>query len=742
MRDSDSAQAARSGIRWLDELGAEDAPEVGGKAANLGELKRAGLTVPDGFVVLDEPGPELATALDRLGARVAVRSSAIAEDLADASFAGQYETILNVSGAQAVRDAIDRCRASSSSSRVSAYKQERAVKASSAIAVLVQRMVDPLAAGVAFTANPVTGDRAEVVISAVKGLGERLVSGEGKAEEWTIRDRKASRRKGAGAVIASDQAIEIADVARRAARHFGRPQDVEWAVEGGHVHVLQSRPMTALPPEVQWAAPGPGYWMRNLRLGEWLPEPVTPLFADWLLPLLTAGFARGNRIDVGIGAGLRHGIVNGWYYSTPQPDVRVMAVLLALLTRPLTLTRFVTAALRQSSAPEGSEKRFFGRVVQRWRTQELPRYHELVESKSREVDSLPDSGLFKIVDEVGEAGGEQLWCLAIGGGSAWKVEVALARFFRRHLASRVNVEPVALLVGLSSSTDHAAPHLVESLDWFRPTLGERGATTASPGVHDRHRMLAEKREAAEAACRQALMGDQRLVARFDKLLTLAQSYSRLREEQAFALTLAWPLLRRCVKRVGAAAVSRGVIEAPEDAFFLTRRELEMALSGRLQASLGETVVERRAQWERERRLAPPLALGEAPKLLQRVLGTLELLRTDKPSAEGSLHGEPASPGRASGPVRVIRGPDDFALFRQGEVLVARATAPAWTPLFAKAAAVVTDGGSLAAHASLVAREYGIPAVVATGDATVRLADGQWVTVDGSGGFVETSERRG
>jgi phosphoenolpyruvate synthase/pyruvate phosphate dikinase len=107
-----------------------------------------------------------------------------------------------------------------------------------------------------------------------------------------------------------------------------------------------------------------------------------------------------------------------------------------------------------------------------------------------------------------------------------------------------------------------------------------------------------------------------------------------------------------------------------------------------------------------------------------------------PGAESAIVGQPPSPGRATGPVRVITDPAEFDRFAAGDVLVARATAPAWTPLFGKAAAVVTDGGTLAAHASLVAREYGIPAVVATGDATARLRDGQVVTVDGGAGVVE------
>ena len=115
---------------------------------------------------------------------------------------------------------------------------------------------------------------------------------------------------------------------------------------------------------------------------------------------------------------------------------------------------------------------------------------------------------------------------------------------------------------------------------------------------------------------------------------------------------------------------------------------------------------------------------------------LEAARTKPVPPDAILVGEPASPGRASGVIRIVHGPEDFGGFRDGEVLVARLTTPAWTPLFARAAAVVTDGGTLAAHASLVAREYGIPAVVGTGDATLRLRNGQAVTVDGGAGTVE------
>jgi rifampicin phosphotransferase len=212
---------------------------------------------------------------------------------------------------------------------------------------------------------------------------------------------------------------------------------------------------------------------------------------------------------------------------------------------------------------------------------------------------------------------------------------------------------------------------------------------------------------------------------------VAQRYAVFREQQARDFTLAWPLLRRCALRLGESLAAAEIIDDAEDVFFLTRAELDC------REDLRNMVTDRRQQWERQRRLATPLDLGTPPKALRSLMhGAAEAARTRPVPSDALLVGEPASPGRASGAVRIVHGPDDFRGFRAGEVLVARLTAPAWTPLFGRAAAVVTDGGTLAAHASLVAREYGIPAVVGAGDATSRLRDGQAVTVDGGAGTVE------
>ncbi len=729
----------------LDAVDAADAARVGGKAANLGELKKAGFKIPDGFVVIGEPGEELARALPSLGSGpLAVRSSAVAEDLADASFAGQYETFLNVQGLEQLRKAIADCRSSASSARVGSYRANRAEAAPIEIAVLVQRMVAAESAGVAFTANPVTGDRSEVSISAVRGLGERLVSGEAQGDQWVVREGNPQRRRSSEDAITADQASAVAGVARSAAAHFGKPQDVEWAFAGGELYVLQSRPMTALPAPVDWATPrvsglhppGPSYWMRNLRLGEWLPEPVTPLFEDWLLKSISRGFGRGTRADSGLLTGLRYAIVNGWFYSTPEPDLRLGNLLTAVATRPVSMFRFASSIIKQTGDPELAERRFFARVVQRWREYTLPQYRLLVNESSAQFESAAMAEVIAIVDRVAEAAGEQLWALAIGGGSAWKIEVALGRFYRQHLSSHVEIDVRVLLAGLSASEPTAPAHAVLSADWYWPTLGESGQSAPVSLGKPRRGELIERREAAEKACRQALQDRPELLGRFEVLLELAQHYARLREEQSNLLTLGWPVLRKCVLRLATAVVARGAIDRAEDVFFLHRAELVGIATGKTKEPLQARVRERRNDWERYRRLAPPLALGTMPQLLERMLGSLEVVRSGRAVPEGALRGDPASPGRASGRVRIIRGPSDFDKFQQDEVLVAQMTAPAWTPLFSRAVAVVTDGGSLAAHASLVAREYGIPAVVATGDATIRLNDGQLVTVDGSAGIVE------
>jgi rifampicin phosphotransferase len=735
---------------------------LGSKAASLARLLGAGFPVPAGVVVTAAAAAHWDQAVARLrrvaaevggrDPRFAVRSSATAEDLAGASYAGQYETVLDVR-LDELPDAVRRVLDSATSARVSAYRQAHPDAGSTAaaagdlsesgagMAVLVQVMVPADAAGVAFTANPLTGDRDEVVISAVRGLGERLVAGQATGDQWVVRDGQARRTRSSEQAISADQARQIATLARRVQNHLGSPQDLEWAittdpsgsdgaegVEGG-LWLLQARPMTALPDPVDWTPPTPGYWMRNLRLGEWLPEPMTPLFADWLLDRIDHGEQRASRDHVGATLPFPSAAINGWYYlATPPLSPRTIAT--TLLQGRGRLLRFMRyAVLGPSRDPVAADRRLLAGLAEEWRTELLPRYQRLVQEGDQQLPTASSEQLAGIVDRVGAAAGEQLWSLAVVGGAAWKMEGALARFWRQHLAPTVKTSVQELLVGLPGTQPDLPAHAVQSLDWAHPTAGELGSSPSGPS-EDRQRQLATRREALTTQCVAALGDRPQLQARFQALLQVAQRYAVLREQQARQLTLGWPLLRHCALRLGQTLRADGVIDRAEDVFFLTRAELDT------HAPLQDVVGRRRATWERQRRLLAPLTIGRPPRLLAKeLLGAVDAVRTTGPAPKDAIVGQPASPGRATGPVRIIHGPGDFGRFQPGEVLVARTTAPAWTPLFARAAAVVTDGGTLAAHASLVAREYGIPAVVATGDATTRLPNGQVVTVDGSAGTV-------
>jgi pyruvate,water dikinase len=190
-----------------------------------------------------------------------------------------------------------------------------------------------------------------------------------------------------------------------------------------------------------------------------------------------------------------------------------------------------------------------------------------------------------------------------------------------------------------------------------------------------------------------------------------------------------------VLRIGQALTNRGQLATADDVFFLTRDEVLAALVNG-EAFQAPDISARRATREEQARLVPPLLIGRINPMLKRMWDSYPRMLGATPSERALVSGSPASAGRATGAVRVILGPDEFELLQPGEILVAPLTAPAWTPLFTRAAAVVTDVGSPAAHASIIAREYGIPAVVGCGDATARLTTGMRVTVDGSTGNVE------
>jgi len=676
----------------------------------------------------NEREPLLRAAADELGAGpFAVRSSGVSEDGADASYAGMYETVLNVS-VDELAAATDRSISSASAPRVAAYTPASR-GTDGRLAVIIQRMVAPAAAGVVLTADPITGDRRSTVISAVRGIGDRLVSGEAIGDEWVVVGRDATPRRQPEHALDRRQAIQVASEARRIAAARGAPQDIEWAIDAdGTLWILQARPMTALPREVSWDPPAAGAFTRTFRLGEWISEPVTPLFESWLLT------AMENRLHALLEELLGerdprpyHVVVNGWYYYS----INWVSPGVFLRNLPRTLWH----AIRSPRSVAGlfpATVRYSVPILERqWREDIQPRYRAAVAAAQSQVETLPVTQLPALIDELAKLAGEYFTSIAALAGGAFKIEIVLAGFYRRHLASSLGGSHLPLVAGVAPLAD-AGPHAVVSLDWWHaPSLLAESAATAT----EQHEAVVETRRAAEKAAFRALASSPRRLRAFRKLLADTQHLATLREEQVPGLTIGWPVMRQAVLRIGEALAARGVIADPDDAFFLTRDEVLSALNGTGLAATVD-VAKRRALRDEQGELMAPLMVGPMTRMMKWLWEKMPRLVGAVPSDSALVSGTPASPGRATGLVRVVRGLRDFDQLQPGEILVAPLTAPAWTPLFTRAAGVVTDVGSLASHASIIAREYGIPAVVGCGDATARLLTGMRVTVDGSTGNVE------
>ena len=497
---------------------------------------------------------------------------------------------------------------------------------------------------------------------------------------------------------------------------------------------LHAEATTTVPADVSWESPAPGAFTRQLRFGEWISEPVTPLFESWLLTAMEERtHADYRRL---LGHHVRrpyHVLVNGWYFytlnwATPGAFARdVPNMLWHLIRTPRVVAGINPATVRHS----------FPVVEREWRTDLQPRYRAAVERAEGRVETLPATALPQFIDDLADIAGESFTLVTALAGAAYKMEANLARFYRRYLLPSLGGSHLPLLTGFEAPTDPPR-YAVASLDWWFEPRPLAAPATRREGDHA---ALVAKRHAAEEAAFAVLASQPRRLRAFRSLLADAQHLVPIREEQTSELTLAWPVMRRAVMRIGEDLTTTGVIKEPDDVFFLTRDEALTALDGGALAP-DVDVAARRATRERRAQLVPPSVVGRLHPLTKKLIDAFPRMLGAVRSDTAIVSGTPASPGRASGLVRVIRGPADFGELQPGEILVAPLTAPAWTPLFTLAAAVVTDVGSAAAHASVIAREYGIPAVVGCGDATARLRTGMRVTVDGNTGNVEPAPALG
>jgi rifampicin phosphotransferase len=728
---------------------ATDAQVTGRKAAMLAQLLKAGFPCVDGMVIpawihqhYQEhartgadgcvPLAHLDRALDEItdvhrSDLLAVRSSSTVEDTSEASCAGLYTSVLDVQGHASLRDAVLKCWASAGNA---APSPREVVTGAPPMAVLVQRMLEPDAAGAAFATDPKCGDNATVFVSAVRGRADRLMQGETAADEWTVTPSAVTCVGNSYDAITPDQAVAIAELTRRVSADLSCRAEVEWALLGDRVTLLQARPITTVEERtVAWPAPPRGQWRRDIRLGEWLPEPVTPLFATWFLPTVDLRFRRAQWERSGVLVPRpSYRLIHGWYYHSPLGDRRSSALLEGMLTHP----GFACAMLVSRPWPSVTSRIVVARETAALEGHSL-RCRALLGTVAAGFDSMSDRAVVDFVNCVIQLVGDYLWPMLLVGGVAWRAEQALARYYRKAILPDLDEPYHGLLVDREQG-EGAAPHAVSTLDWYRPTLGE---VANGSRLEPQRVACTDSADRLEQLCRSVLSRHKTDPAPFNRLLTLARDTARLRQRYTGTLTEPWPVLRQALHRLGAALAEKGVIESLEHVHFLTYEELEAALSQRAPARRQELIEHRASTWARQRTLRPPLTLGTAACLLPLLLHR-PAAEADGPSSGDVLEGIGVSPGIATGKARVVDHPAR-AEVAAGDVLVVRSLVPALAPLIARAAGVAADVGSVAAHMSVVAREYGVPTVVALHSVTHAVRDGDLITVDGTTGRVH---RRG
>jgi phosphohistidine swiveling domain-containing protein len=843
---------------------------VGGKGASLARMAQAGLPVPDGYYVTTEayrqfvsenrlqsqilkaleaveisnPGSlesasqtiiklftgtpiptDIANAvvlaygsLPGENPAVAVRSSATAEDLPEASFAGQQDTYLNMRGADAVLDAVRRCWASLWTARAIGYRARQGINPDSVmLAVVVQSLVSADAAGILFTANPMNGRRDQMLINASWGLGEAVVGGLVTPDSLTLEvtsfrvigreigeklvqtvqvdggtaERSIPKNLRRLPVLSDEQATELAQFGLQIETLFGMPMDIEWALASGVFAIVQARPITALPepepsPPTEWKLPKGAYAAMRNNIIELMTDPLMPLFKSFGLRAINTSMNRymvGFLGDTGVLPGEPIIAVNEYAYY--NGSVKFGPMLKVILDS------------------RGILKRMFSGAVERWTEEGRPHYLETVEMwEKSDWQALSATELLSAAGLLAEAAIDAYGALVSGViPAAWMSE-AWFTFIYKLLKRRDGPPAPTYLMGFDSLPIRAEKSLYDIAAWAKnsseladylestPTpqlVSYLDSNQTPPGVdvddwrdwqlrfqahqqkfghtiynldfgnpvpaddpapvietlkmylsgegtnpHERQRDSAERREAATQAMLERLNG--RRLKSFQKNLERAQKYAPLREDGLADVGLSYPLLRQMFFELGRRFVVGGLIEKPEDIYWLEGAEVEDAVV-RLDAGLGlknltDVIPPRKATWRAARRAVPPMALPQI-----KIFGVdLMELRAKKGKGD-SLKGVAASPGTVTAPACVLHGPEDFSKMKMGDVLVASLTTPAWTPLFARASAVVTDIGGPLSHGSIVAREYGIPAVLGTGAATTRITHGETITVDGTKGKV-------
>ena len=818
-------------IYKFDELPSNLEYLAGGKGKSLARLYQAGYPVPAGFVILSkafaedhlrpEAWSQVQNQLDELRAgdsqqSFAIRSSALSEDSEQASFAGEFETRLNLSENHEILEAIQFVHRSRHSEKVQAYNQAKGIAKAHQVAVIVQKLVAADRSGVLFTANPTNGMRTQVMINAAWGLGEAIVCG-AVTPDLLVMDKQSKRivtrhieqktimtvrtpngtqefpverEKQKQAVLSDEEAGRLSDLGIQIECLYGMPMDIEWAMCGKDFYILQARPITAMPdppPPQNWKLPKGSYMAMRVNIIELMAEPLSPLFETLGLEVVNLSMKD---------------LMTGFLGPDIMPEPTIIQVNhYAYYNGSLKPTKIIKLLFDSL----GIAKRMFTRPVERWTEQGRPSY--LAEVKKWEAGSwrdLPNMEILQASRKLTKAAIDAY--LSMVGGvipAAWISEAIFTYLYRFLIRRRTEPAAATFLLGFDSRPIQAEKSLYDLAAWARgqealahylsdtpaKRLGEDIQSTQTPGgipelswnewrtkvvthleryghmifdldfanptpaddpamllqtcklflngkgvnPYERQQETSEHREAVASLIRNRLKGWR--LRQFSRFLALAQRFAPLREDALADVGLAYPIIRQMFQHLGLVMTRAGAIDSPGDIYWLTGREVatvcEKIDQGLPVERAATAIPERKAAIRSAQKASPPMKLPHfSPSRPQRKSTSLP-----KRKALSQLKGVAASAGRVTGKACVLRGPADFPNMAFGDVLVAKLTTPAWTPLFARAAAIVTDVGGPLSHGSIVAREYGIPAVLGTGNATQLIQDGQTITVDGDNGVV-------
>ena len=843
---------------------------VGGKGAHLGELSRIeGLRAPAGFCVttdafqrimteapsmddrldrltrlkLDDreairalsaetrrtleetsiPGDLAAAitgALVRLGEQVAyaVRSSATAEDLPAASFAGQQDTYLNIVGPAAILQHVSRCWASLFTERAVTYRLRNGFDHRQVhMAVVVQQMVFPQAAGILFTADPVTGNRKVASVEASFGLGEALVSGLANADVYTVRDGEIVARAiatkqlaiyapPAGGtqeqaiaperqqqpVLTDGQVVRLAQLGRRIEAHFGCPQDIEWCLVDDDFQIVQSRPITMLFP-IPAAGDGENHVYVSVGHGQMMTDPMKPLgLSLWQLTAGRPMYEAGGRLFVDVTRGLaspasRAGLLD----VLGKGDPLIGDALQTILDRGDFIPSLPDGG---SSAPPASGAAVPIETDPSIVAGLIGRSQASIETLKREIQLKSGSALLDfILTDIQElkrilfdpqshraimAGMEAIWWLNeqlqswLGEKNAADTltqsvphnvtsEMGLALLdvadvirpypdvvaFLQHVKDENFLDELTKLAGGPEARDAILAYLDKygmrcagEIDITRPRWSERPTTLVplilgniknfAPGAgkrrfeQGRQEALQKEQELLERL--RALPDGARKADETKRMIDRVRTFSGYREYPKYGIVSRYFVYKRALLDEAERLVQAHVLREQEDIFYLTFQELQDVV--RTNQVDNQRIRQRKDAFRSYQALTPPRVITSDGEVI-----TGSYRRDDVPA--GALVGLPVSAGTVEGRARVILDMAEADL-EAGDILVTAATDPSWTPLFVAITGLVTEVGGLMTHGAVIAREYGLPAVVGVEQATRLIRDGQRIRVHGTDGYVE------